>query len=121
VDPESPTLRVLEEFRQSLRSKKKVATCLGLGPRYLHSTGQAFKGGPNTGVFLLVTEKGGEPPVPIPGERLDFQTVHLAQALGDFRVLAERGRRVLRLHVTKADGEGTGRLKEVLEASLAAA
>ena len=84
--------------REQLRDGKRVATCLGFGPRFLHSTGQAYKGGPNTGVFLQIT--GDDPDdLPVPGKKYSFGIVKAAQARGDFDVLAERGRRVLRVHL----------------------
>lgn len=88
----------LQAIRQSVRDAKRVATCLGFGPRFLHSTGQAYKGGPNTGVFLQVTCEDRED-LPVPGQKYTFGIVKAAQARGDFQVLAERGRRALRVHL----------------------
>src|SRR5436189_5331520 len=88
----------LQGLRHAVRDKKKVATVLGFGPRFLHSTGQAYKGGPNSGVFLQITCDDGED-LPVPGQRYTFGTVKAAQARGDFAVLAERGRRALRVHL----------------------
>jgi hypothetical protein len=80
----------------------KVATTVGFGPRFLHSTGQAHKGGPNSGVFLQIT--CDEPyDLAVPGQRYTFGTIKLAQARGDLEVLAERGRRLLRVHLTEVD------------------
>ena len=76
----------------------RVATTLGFGPRFLHSTGQLHKGGPNSGVFLVITADDAEP-LPIPGRRFGFGVLARAQARGDHDVLAERGRRVLRVHL----------------------
>lgn len=89
---------VLDKARLALRDAKRVATCLGFGPRFLHSTGQAYKGGPNSGVFLQITTEGGVD-LTVPGRRYSFGVVEAAQARGDFEVLAERGRRALRLHL----------------------
>jgi transaldolase/glucose-6-phosphate isomerase len=75
-----------------------VATCVEFGPRFLHSTGQAYKGGPNTGVFLQITADDGMD-LPVPGRKATFRMIEAAEARGDFRVLAERGRRVLRAHI----------------------
>ena len=75
-----------------------MATCLGFGPRFLHSTGQAYKGGPNSGVFLQVTCDDAQD-LPVPGYKYTFGVVKAAQARGDFQVLAERGRRALRVHL----------------------
>jgi glucose-6-phosphate isomerase len=89
---------LLQEARHAVRDRKRVATCLGFGPRFLHSTGQAYKGGPNSGVFLQVT---CDDPVqlPVPGQKYTFGVVKAAQARGDFQVLAERKRRALRIHL----------------------
>lgn len=88
----------LQEMRLDVRDRKRVATCLGFGPRFLHSTGQAYKGGPNTGVVLQVTCDDAHD-IPIPGQKFTFGTVKAAQARGDFDVLAERQRRALRVHL----------------------
>jgi glucose-6-phosphate isomerase len=84
----------IQAFRHKVRDKKRVATCVGFGPRFLHSTGQDYKGGPNTGVFLEITS-GHSIDVPIPGQKLTFGVVTDAQAAGDFAVLESRGRRAL--------------------------
>lgn len=89
---------VLQTLRHAVRDKKKVATCLGFGPRFLHSTGQAYKGGPNSGVFLQITCDDAVE-LPVPGQKYTFGVVKAAQARGDFQVLAERGRRALRVHL----------------------
>jgi transaldolase/glucose-6-phosphate isomerase len=88
----------LQTSRHRVRDGKRVATCLGFGPRFLHSTGQAYKGGPNRGVFLQVTCDDARD-LPVPGQKYTFGTVKAAQARGDFQVLAERGRRALRVHL----------------------
>jgi transaldolase / glucose-6-phosphate isomerase len=88
----------LQAIRHAVRDKKHVATCLGFGPRFLHSTGQAYKGGPNTGVFLQLTCDDAND-LPVPDQKYTFGTVKAAQARGDFQVLAERGRRALRVHL----------------------
>ncbi|HSB80753.1 MAG TPA: bifunctional transaldolase/phosoglucose isomerase [Candidatus Methylomirabilis sp.] len=88
----------LQAMRHAIRDSKRVATCLGFGPRFLHSTGQAYKGGPNTGVFLQITCEDAAD-LPVPGQRYSFGVVKAAQARGDFQVLAERGRRALRVHL----------------------
>jgi transaldolase/glucose-6-phosphate isomerase len=88
----------LQEFRMRIRERYRVATCLGFGPRFLHSTGQAYKGGPNTGVFLQITCDDATD-LPVPGQRYTFGAVKAAQARGDIEVLAERGRRALRAHL----------------------
>ena len=92
--------RALATIRHAVRDKKKVATVLGFGPRFLHSTGQAYKGGPNTGVFLQITCNEAKD-LAVPGQKYTFGVVKAAQARGDFAVLAERGRRALRVHLGK--------------------
>ena len=88
----------LQSMRRAVRDRRRVATCLGFGPRFLHSTGQAYKGGPNTGVFLQITCEDAFD-VPVPGQKYTFGVVKAAQARGDFEVLAARGRRALRVHL----------------------
>jgi len=88
----------LQAVRHAVRDKKRVATCLGFGPRFLHSTGQAYKGGPNSGVFLQITCDDSVE-LPVPGQKYTFGIVKAAQARGDFQVLADRGRRALRVHL----------------------
>lgn len=89
----------LQAMRMQVRDRKRVATCLGFGPRFLHSTGQAYKGGPNSGVFLQITCDDAAD-VAIPGQTYTFGIVKSAQARGDFDVLVERQRRALRVHIT---------------------
>jgi transaldolase / glucose-6-phosphate isomerase len=88
----------LQAIRQAIRNRKRVATCLGFGPCFLHSTGQAYKGGANSGVFLQITCDDAIN-LPVPGQQYTFGVVKAAQARGDFQVLAERDRRVLRVHL----------------------
>jgi transaldolase / glucose-6-phosphate isomerase len=90
----------LQGIRHTVRDTKKVATVLGFGPRFLHSTGQAYKGGPDTGVFLQIT-CDDKVDFAVPGQKYTFGVVKAAQARGDFAVLAERGRRALRVHLSK--------------------
>ena len=90
--------RVLQEIREGIRNIKRVATCLEFGPRFLHSTGQAYKGGPNTGVFLQITCDDAVD-LPVPGRKYTFGVVKAAQARGDFDVLVQRNRRALRAHL----------------------
>ncbi len=94
--------RKLQAIRHAVRDKKHVATCLGFGPRFLHSTGQAYKGGPNSGVFLQMTCDDSLE-LPVPQQKYTFGVVKAAQARGDFQVLAERGRRALRVHLHDVD------------------
>ena len=92
-------IALLQDLRTKIRDAKKVATVAEFGPRFLHSTGQAYKGGPNSGVFVQVTAQDVAD-LAVPGERYTFSVVKAAQARGDFDVLAERGRRALRVHIT---------------------
>ena len=108
----------LQEMRHAIRDLKRVATCLGFGPRFLHSTGQAYKGGPNTGVFLQITCDDAVD-VPVPGQKYTFGVVKAAQARGDFQVLAERGRRALRIHLPADLKSGLEKLQRAVAEALA--
>jgi transaldolase / glucose-6-phosphate isomerase len=88
----------LQRIRHAVRDKLRNATCVGFGPRFLHSTGQAYKGGPNSGVFLQITCDDAID-LPVPGQKYTFGIVKAAQARGDFQVLADRERRALRAHL----------------------
>lgn len=107
----------LQAIRHRIRDEKRVATCLGFGPRFLHSTGQAYKGGPNSGVFLQITCEDAAD-LPVPGQRYTFGVVKAAQARGDFQVLAERGRRLLRVHLGADVPAGLAILKRAIEQAL---
>jgi transaldolase/glucose-6-phosphate isomerase len=109
---------ILQATRHMVRDSKKVATCLGFGPRFLHSTGQAYKGGPNSGVFLQITCDDAVD-VPIPGQKYTFGIVKQAQARGDFQVLADRDRRALRVHLGKDVAAGLNSLKALVSQALA--
>jgi transaldolase/glucose-6-phosphate isomerase len=103
----------LQEMRRMVRDAKRVATCLGFGPRFLHSTGQAYKGGPNSGVFLQVTcDESAD--LAVPGHKYSFGVVKAAQARGDLEVLTERGRRALRVHLGADVPAGLAVLKEAI-------
>jgi transaldolase / glucose-6-phosphate isomerase len=104
---------LLQELRTAVRDRKHVATCLGFGPRFLHSTGQAYKGGPNSGVFLQIT-CGDAQDLPVPGQKYTFGVVKAAQARGDFQVLADRQRRALRVHIGSDVGTGLKKLGELV-------
>jgi transaldolase/glucose-6-phosphate isomerase len=108
----------LQAVRHQVRDARHVATCLGYGPRFLHSTGQAYKGGPNTGVFLQITCDDAAD-LPVPGQKYTFGVVKAAQARGDFQVLAERERRALRVHLGADVLAGLKRLSELVGAALA--
>jgi hypothetical protein len=109
----------LQAIRHAVRDSKRVATCLGFGPRFLHSTGQAYKGNPNTGVFLQVTCEDAMD-LPVPGQKYTFGVVKAAQARGDFQVLVERGRRALRVHVGKDVQAGLASLHTAIQQALQA-
>jgi glucose-6-phosphate isomerase len=106
----------IQLLRHKVRDRKRVATCLGFGPRFLHSTGQDYKGGPNTGVFLQITSKHFDD-VDIPGQQFTFGVVIDAQAAGDLAVLESRSRRALRVHLGTDVAAGLN----VLNAAVAAA
>jgi transaldolase / glucose-6-phosphate isomerase len=108
----------LQEIRVLVRDRKRVATCVGFGPRFLHSTGQAYKGGPNSGVFLQIT-CDDPADLDVPDQKYTFGVVKAAQARGDFEVLAERDRRVLRVHLGPHVAAGLTALKEVARQALA--
>ena len=110
--------RKLQWARQMVRDTRRVATCLGFGPRFLHSTGQAYKGGPNTGVFLQITCDDATD-LPVPGQKYTFGIVKAAQARGDFEVLAERGRHALRVHLGPDVNGGLAILEFAIRAALA--
>ncbi len=107
----------LQDIRVLIRDRKRVATCVGFGPRFLHSTGQAYKGGPNTGVFLQIT-CDDLPDVQVPDQKYTFGIVQAAQARGDLQVLAERGRRVLRIHLGEHVAGGLTTLKDAVAQAL---
>jgi transaldolase/glucose-6-phosphate isomerase len=90
--------RLLQAIREKVLQSKLVATCLGFGPRFLHSTGQAYKGGAPSGVFLQITSDNAED-LPVPNQKYTFGVVCAAQARGDFQVLLDRKRRALRVHI----------------------
>jgi transaldolase/glucose-6-phosphate isomerase len=108
--------RELDAMRAAIREKTGAAACMGFGPRFLHSTGQAYKGGPATGVFLQITAKHVHD-IAVPGKGYSFGAVVDAQAAGDLAVLAERGRRAVRIHLDNVD-EGLASLRRAVEAAL---
>jgi transaldolase / glucose-6-phosphate isomerase len=107
----------LQSMRHSVRDNKHVATCLGFGPRFLHSTGQAYKGGPNSGVFLQITCDDAAD-LPVPGQKYTFGIVKAAQARGDFQVLAARGRRALRVHLGANLADSLNKLQAAIQQAL---
>jgi transaldolase/glucose-6-phosphate isomerase len=103
-------------MRTRIRDKTRAATCLGFGPRFQHSTGQAYKGGPNSGVFLQIT-CDDPADIEVPGHSYSFGVVKAAQASGDLAVLMERGRRALRVHLKDVDA-GLKDLSRAVDAAL---
>lgn len=108
----------LQAIRHRVRDARRVATCVGFGPRFLHSTGQVHKGGPNSGVFLQITCEDSVD-LPVPGQRYSFGAVKAAQARGDFSVLADRHRRLVRVHLGVDVTRGLATLKSAMERALA--
>jgi transaldolase/glucose-6-phosphate isomerase len=107
----------IQAFRHRVRDAKGTATCLGFGPRFLHSTGQGYKGGPNTGVFLQITCDDAKD-LPVPGQKYTFGVVKAAQARGDFQVLSERKRRALRVHLGADVAAGLRALQGAIASAL---
>ncbi len=112
LNPDAAVTDALQQIRLKIRDRKKIATCAEIGPRFLHSTGQAYKGGPNTGIFLQITSDY-EPDLQVPGQSYTFGKVIEATARGDFEVLNERGRRALHVHLA---GDGESELKKLEQA-----
>jgi len=109
---------ILQKIRTEIVEAKQVATVVGFGPRFLHSTGQAYKGGPNSGVFLQITCDEPED-LAVPQQKYTFGIVKAAQARGDFQVLVDRHRRALRVHLTKDIASGLNQLRDLICAGLA--
>lgn len=107
----------LQRIRAAIRDAKRIATTLGYGPRFLHSTGQLHKGGPNSGVFFQVTADQGEDLV-IPGEPYSFGILAAAQALGDMKSLSTRNRRVIRIHLGRDVEAGIRQIQKAVEEAL---
>ena len=108
---------LLQSVRHLVRDRKRVATCLGFGPRFLHSTGQVHKGGPNLGVFIQVTCDDAAD-LAVPGRSYTFGVAKAAQARGDFEVLATRGRRLVRVHLGADVALGLRKLEDVVRGAL---
>ena len=98
IERNAAHIGTLQHMRLAVRDKRHVATCAEFGPRFLHSTGQAYKGGPDSGVFLQITADDARD-LAVPGQKASFGVIKAAQARGDFGVLTERGRRALRVHL----------------------
>lgn len=113
IEMEPENWRLLDAFRESVLQRTHVATCLGFGPRFLHSTGQAYKGGANNGVFLQITSDDSFD-LAVPGQKYTFGVVKAAQARGDFQVLLDRGRRALRVHLPSDVRGGLSKLTSLI-------
>ncbi len=98
IERDADHIDTLQDMRLKVGERRHVATCAEFGPRFLHSTGQAYKGGPDSGVFLQITADDARD-LPVPGQKASFGVIKAAQARGDFDVLTERGRRALRVHL----------------------
>lgn len=117
IDRSPAHVESLQRMRRMIRDRTHAATCVGFGPRFLHSTGQAYKGGPDSGVFIQITAEPAED-LPVSGQAYSFGVVEAAQARGDFDVLAERGRRLLRVHLPRDADAGLQTLTRALEEAL---
>ena len=113
LGPDRELAEELQTLRRAVRDRARVATMFGYGPRYLHSTGQLHKGGPNSGVFVLISATPRED-VPIPAEPFSFGTLELAQAIGDFASLQAAGRRALHAHLPAPDRALVRKLADAL-------
>ena len=111
------SIGALQKMRLAVRDKRHVATCAEFGPRFLHSTGQAYKGGPDSGVFLQITADDARD-LPVPGQKASFGVIKAAQARGDFDVLTERGRRALRVHLKGSLGPALAALDAAISEAL---
>jgi hypothetical protein len=113
VTPDDANHDALQALRVAIRDTRRLATTLGFGPRFLHSTGQLHKGGPNTGVYIQITADDGTD-VPIPGKPFTFSVLKRAQAAGDLQSLRNHGRRVIRVHIAGDLGAGLASLTEAI-------
>ena len=116
VEHNAKNTKILTDIRVGIRDKTRAATCLGFGPRFQHSTGQAYKGGPNSGVFLQIT-CDDPADIDVPGHAYSFGVVKATAASGDLAVLVERGRRVLRVHLRDVDA-GLAELSRAIDGAL---
>jgi transaldolase/glucose-6-phosphate isomerase len=117
IDRSPAHIETIQHLRRMIRDRTKAATCVGFGPRFQHSTGQAYKGGPNSGIFLQITCDDAQD-LPVPGQSYTFGIVKAAQARGDLEVLAERGRRALRVHIAGDLERGLATLSKAVEEAL---
>jgi transaldolase / glucose-6-phosphate isomerase len=117
IERDKPYIDALQKMRLAVRDKRHVATCAEFGPRFLHSTGQAYKGGPDSGVFLQITAEDAED-LKVPGQNASFGVIKAAQARGDFDVLTERRRRALRVHLKGPLGPALATLDAAIKEAL---
>lgn len=117
IERDKAFIDALQKMRLDVRDSRHLATCAEFGPRFLHSTGQAYKGGPDSGVFLQITADDAED-LPVPGQKASFGIIKAAQARGDFDVLTERGRRALRVHLKGSLGPALAALDAAISAAL---
>jgi transaldolase / glucose-6-phosphate isomerase len=117
IERDGEHIEALQKMRLKVRDRKHLATCAEFGPRFLHSTGQAYKGGPDNGVFLQITADEKKD-LKVPGQKASFGIIKAAQARGDFDVLTERGRRALRVHLKGDLASGLRALDAAISAAL---
>jgi transaldolase/glucose-6-phosphate isomerase len=117
IDRDADHIDILQNMRMAVRDEKHLATCAEFGPRFLHSTGQAYKGGPASGVFLQITTDDAAD-LAVPGQKASFGVIKAAQARGDFGVLTERGRRALRVHLKGDLAAGLAQLDKAILAAI---
>jgi transaldolase/glucose-6-phosphate isomerase len=117
IERDGGHIEALQKMRMAVRDRKHLATCAEFGPRFLHSTGQAYKGGPDNGVFLQITADEKKD-LKVPGQKASFGIIKAAQARGDFDVLTERGRRALRVHLKGDLASGLRALDAAISAAL---
>jgi transaldolase/glucose-6-phosphate isomerase len=117
IERNSAHIDSLQQMRLAVRAKHHVATCAEFGPRFLHSTGQAYKGGPDSGVFLQITADDARD-LAVLGQKASFGVIKAAQARGDFDVLTERGRRALRVHLKGDLNAGLKMLDAAIQSAL---
>jgi transaldolase/glucose-6-phosphate isomerase len=117
IERDHDHIDTMQRMRLAVRDKRRVATCAEFGPRFQHSTGQAYKGGPDSGVFLQITADDDRD-LAVPGQKASFGVIKAAQARGDFGVLTERGRRAIRVHLKGNLASGLQMLDETIQSAL---
>jgi transaldolase/glucose-6-phosphate isomerase len=117
IERDHDHIDTMQRMRLAVRDKRRVATCAEFGPRFQHSTGQAYKGGPDSGVFLQITADDARD-LAVPGQKASFGVIKAAQARGDFGVLTERGRRAIRVHLKGDLASGLQMLDETIQSAL---